>query len=141
MNEGHDLAVDYWALGCLIYELFLGRTPFQADYTTKIFQNIVASDKNLKFPQGMDPLHVALCKKLLSSNPAFRLGSLSGGVMDIINDPFFNDVDWEAIKARTMKSPYSPPVKSAADASNFDAYEEETHPSIYKGDQSIFAEF
>eukprot|EP00606_Chrysophyceae_sp_TOSAG23-5_P001104 GSChrysophyteH2.ASY1.ANO1.1091.1 assembled CDS len=82
-----EIGVDYWAYGCLVYELFLGRTPFQADYTTKIFQNIVASDKNLSFPAGMDPAHVALCKKLLTANPAFRLGSLSGGIDDIINDP------------------------------------------------------
>jgi serine/threonine protein kinase len=51
--------VDYWALGCLIYELFLARTPFQADYTTKIFQNIIAADKVLEFPAGMDPQHVS----------------------------------------------------------------------------------
>lgn len=43
MSKGYDKSVDYWALGCLIYELYLSKTPFQADYTTKIFQNIVAS--------------------------------------------------------------------------------------------------
>ena len=45
MSKGYDKCVDYWALGCFIYELYLSRTPFQADYTTKIFQNIVASEK------------------------------------------------------------------------------------------------
>ena len=133
--------MDYWAYGCLVYELFLGRTPFAADYTTKIFQNIVASDKNLSFPAGMDPSHVAICKKLLCSNPAFRLGSLSGGIDDIINDPFFAGFDWEGLKAGTMKSPYSPPVKDASDTSNFDDYDEETNPSIYTGSQSIFEGF
>jgi CRP-like cAMP-binding protein/serine/threonine protein kinase len=141
MSKGYDKGVDYWAYGCLVYELFLGRTPFQADYTTKIFQNIVASDKNLSFPAGMDAAHVALCKKLLTSNPAFRLGSLSGGINDIINDPFFAGFDWEALKDTTMKSPYSPPVKDASDTSNFDEYEEETNPSIYSGSQSIFEGF
>ncbi len=141
MSKGYDKGVDYWAYGCLVYELWLGRTPFQADYTTKIFQNIVASDKNLAFPAGMDPAHVALCKKLLTANPAFRLGSLSGGINDIINDPFFAGYDWEALKSGKMKSPYSPPVKDAMDTSNFDEYEEETNPSIYTGAQSIFEGF
>ena len=141
MSKGYDKGVDYWALGCLVYELFLGKTPFQADYTTKIFQNIVASDKNLNFPAGMDPAHVALCKKLLCSNPAFRLGSLSGGVEDIISDPFFNGFDWTALMDVTMKSPYSPPVKDSSDTSNFDEYEEEASPSIYSGSQAIFEQF
>lgn len=141
MSKGYDKGVDYWALGCLVYELFLGRTPFQADYTTKIFQNIVASDKNLNFPAGMDALHVNLCKKLLSSNPAFRLGSLSGGVNDIIADPFFNGFDWDGLKNVTLKSPYSPPVKNAMDTSNFDNYDEEDSPPVYTGSQSTFEDF
>ena len=58
VSKGYDKGVDYWALGCLIYELYLARTPFQADYTTKIFQNIIAADKVLEFPDGMDPLQV-----------------------------------------------------------------------------------
>jgi len=37
MSKGYDKSVDYWALGCLIYELLLGRTPFQADFTNKVY--------------------------------------------------------------------------------------------------------
>ena len=141
MSKGYDKGVDYWALGCLTYELFLGKTPFQADYTTKIFQNIVASEKNLHFPSGMAPLHVAICKKMLSANPAFRLGNLSGGVDDIIADPFFNDLDWSALIQQEIPAPYIPPVKSASDTSNFDEYEEEAQESVYTGDQALFANF
>jgi serine/threonine protein kinase len=31
LSRGHDKSVDYWALGCLVYELLVGRTPFQDD--------------------------------------------------------------------------------------------------------------
>lgn len=141
MSKGYDKGVDYWAYGCLVYELYLGRTPFQADYTTKIFQNIIAADKVLSFPARMDPQHVALVKKLLSVNPAFRLGSLSGGVDDIIKDPFFSTVDWEAIKAQKVPSPYSPPIGDALDTSNFDQYEEEEDVPEYVGTQEHFANF
>ena len=27
-GHGQTLASDYWGLGCLMYELFIGRTPF-----------------------------------------------------------------------------------------------------------------
>ena len=74
MSKGYDKSVDYWALGCLLYELFLARTPFQADYTTKIFQNICASERSLVFSSKMEPTHISLIKKLLVINPVFRLG-------------------------------------------------------------------
>lgn len=138
MSKGYDRAVDYWALGCLIYELYFARTPFQADYTTKIFQNIVASEKTLAFPSKNDPQHTAICKKLLSENPAFRLGNLSGGVNDIINDPFFSTVDWEAIARRQLKSPYQPNIGNALDSSHFDEYDEDDNIPEYHGPQEHF---
>jgi len=141
MSKGYDKSVDYWALGCLVYELYLSRTPFQADFTTKIFQNIVAAEKNLVFPPKMEPQHVAICKKLLTVNPAFRLGNLSGGVDDIMRDPFFSTMDWDALHNKTIRSPYRPPVKNALDSSNFDEYEEEEGIPTYSGDQGLFAEF
>lgn len=141
MSKGYDKSVDYWALGCLIYELYLSRTPFQADYTTKIFQNIVASEKMLSFPSKMDPLHVALIKKLLSVNPAFRLGNVSGGVDDIIRDPFFTGLDWAAISSRSHPAPYLPPIRGPADTSNFDDYEEDNNIPGYHGSQEIFSQF
>ena len=31
LSKGHDKSADYWALGCLVYELLIGHTPFQHD--------------------------------------------------------------------------------------------------------------
>ena len=141
MSKGYDKCVDYWAYGCFVYELYLARTPFQADYTTKIFQNIVASEKCLAFPARMDPQHVSLIKKLLNPNPAFRLGNVSGGVDDILRDPFFSTVDWRGLDARTVSAPYVPPVGDSLDASNFDNYEEEDNIPHYSGSQDPFVAF
>jgi len=141
MSKGYDRGVDYWALGCLIYELYLSRTPFQADYTTKIFQNIIAADKVLSFPPRMDPQHVSLIKKLLSVNPAFRLGSLSGGIEDIISDPFFSDVNWQGIIEQTVPAPYVAPISNQLDSSNFDEYDEADGVPDYLGDQEYFEQF
>lgn len=141
MSKGYDKSVDYWALGCLIFELFLARTPFQADYTTKIFQNIVAAEKTLVFPPKMDPQHVTLVKKLLSVNPAFRLGNLSGGVDDIIKDPYFSTVDWNALASRQIRAPFVPPIGNALDSSNFDDYEEDDNIPEYHGNQEYFVNF
>jgi cGMP-dependent protein kinase 1 len=141
MSKGYDKGVDYWALGCLLYELFLSRTPFSADFANKIFQNIIASAKTLHFEKKMDKSHVDLCKKLLAPNPSFRIGNLMGGVQDIMDDPFFAGFDWQAVAFRKMESPYAPPVKGALDTDNFDDYEEETDVPEYYGEQSHFEDF
>ena len=141
MSKGYDKSVDYWALGCLVYELFLARTPFQADYTTKIFQNICASERSLTFSSKMSPAHVSLVKKLLIVNPVFRLGNLSGGVDDIINDPFFDGFNWKGIEAQTVKAPFIPPIQNDKDTSNFDEYDENDTIPDYQGSQEFFDGF
>lgn len=42
-NMGHDASVDLWALGVVIYEMFVSSTPFAAkrpDNVTELFTNI-----------------------------------------------------------------------------------------------------
>ena len=141
MSKGYDKSVDYWAYGCFVYELYLARTPFHADFTTKIFQNIVASEKTLSFPARMDPQHVALIKKLLNPKPAFRLGNVNGGVDDILRDPFFSSIDWNGLDQRIVPAPYVPPVGGALDASNFGEYAEEDNIPPYSGSQDVFSAF
>lgn len=36
LNKGHDYAVDYWALGVLIYEMIHGWPPFFHDNPMKM---------------------------------------------------------------------------------------------------------
>ena len=141
MSKGYDKSVDYWALGCMIYELFLGRTPYAAEFANKIFQNIIASPKSLTFEKKMDSSLINICKKLLTSNPAFRLGNLMGGCDDIIQDPFFADFDFAALDKRQIVAPYVPPVKNALDAANFDKYDENVEVPDYYGDQAPFEDF
>ena len=42
------MAVDWWMLGILIYEMLVGSSPFVADDQMKIFENITA--RRLRFP-------------------------------------------------------------------------------------------
>ncbi len=89
LSRGHDRSVDYWSLGCFVFELLVGKTPFVDSRHTEIFKKAIRSDQFLTFPKGFDPNAEDLIRRLLRSNCAFRLGNLGGGTSDIISHPWF----------------------------------------------------
>ncbi|KAJ0407956.1 hypothetical protein ATCC90586_001984 [Pythium insidiosum] len=135
LNKGHGKAVDHWALGCLIYELIAGRTPFQHNDQNKIFEKILQGRQFVKFHPRFDADAKDLVMKLLEPNPALRIGSLAGGMQDVVNHPFFANAkfDWSALVKKTTKAPYVPQIKDPFDAGNFDAYPEDANIRPFHG--------
>nr|AML79362.1 putative LOV domain-containing protein [Peperomia fraseri] len=101
-GAGHTSAVDWWALGILIYEMFYGYTPFRGKTRQKTFGNVL--NKDLKFPRSI-PVSVQarqLMYQLLHRDPKNRLGSFTGS-NEIKNHPFFRGINWPLI--RDMRPP------------------------------------
>ncbi|RLN06615.1 hypothetical protein BBJ28_00002818 [Nothophytophthora sp. Chile5] len=139
LNKGHGKAVDHWALGCLLYELIAGRTPFQHNDQNKIFEKILQGRTMVKFPAKFDSDAKDLVMKLLEPNPALRIGSLAGGMQDVVNHPFFANAkfDWSALVKKTLKAPYTPAIKDAFDSGNFDAYPEDAKIRPFTGSDTF----
>ncbi|KAF7731381.1 3-phosphoinositide dependent protein kinase-1 [Apophysomyces ossiformis] len=96
---------DLWALGCVVFQMLAGRSPFKASTDYLIFQKI----KNLdySFPDDFPELAKDLVQKLLVLDPKQRLGSASSGGMEALkNHPFFQGIDWE-----TLFISKAPPLK------------------------------
>ncbi|KAM5583891.1 hypothetical protein ABKV19_003659 [Rosa sericea] len=96
-GAGHSSAVDWWALGILIYEMLYGYTPFRGKTRQKTFANIL--HKDLKFPGSIPASLQAkqLMYRLLHRDPKNRLGSQEGA-NEIKRHPFFRGVNWALVR-------------------------------------------
>lgn len=101
---------DFWALGCIIYQLIAGRPPFKGANEYRTFQKIV--NLEYSFPDGFPPVARDLVQKLLVLNPSERLGSGGkAGVERLKAHPFFQGIDWDTLwqQAAPNLLPYLPP--------------------------------
>ncbi|KAJ3145870.1 camp-dependent protein kinase catalytic subunit [Irineochytrium annulatum] len=125
-SKGYGKAVDWWALGVLIYEMLAGHPPFYDEDHFKLYEKILACKP--KFPSHFDPLAKDLVKHLLTTDLTKRYGNLKAGVGDIKRHKWFSGIDWVKLEALQIQSPYLPPVKGEGDTSNFDNYAEDHEP-------------
>jgi len=76
-NHTNFPAMDLWSFGCLIYHMFVGKSPFHAASDHLAFQNVLdwANGKSkLHFPPFITEDAKEMTSLLLSNDPASRLG-------------------------------------------------------------------
>ena len=122
LNKGHGRAVDYWALGILIYELSVGYVPFEGEEPLDVYKLVLQG--NMKYPPSLSRSCCDLIGKLLCMNPARRLGNLKYGIKDIMKHKWFAGFNWEDLLKRHLTPPIEPKVKNNLDASNFEQIDE-----------------
>ncbi|KAA6380231.1 MAG: putative protein kinase [Streblomastix strix] len=71
-EKKYSFSVDWWALGCLAYELIVGQSPFFGLSIYDIYEHIL--QRQIYFPQNFPPDAKDFIDKLLDLNPQTRLG-------------------------------------------------------------------
>lgn len=106
LKTGHSFEVDWWSLGCLIYEMLVGIPPYYVNRRTEIYRRILSED--VKYPQTLNPVVVDLLQGLLMKDPSKRLGSSLVGIEAIKMHPWFASVDWQRLEARQVQPQFVP---------------------------------
>ncbi|XP_034472818.1 cGMP-dependent protein kinase 1 [Drosophila innubila] len=119
LDRGHDRAVDYWALGILIYELLVGKTPFRGINQIKIYQNILSGIDVIHMPSRIPKFAQNLIRHLCKQLPAERLGYQRKGIADIKRHNWFDNLDWTRLKQKQLPSPIKRSLKSLTDVQYF----------------------
>lgn len=114
LQAGHTHAVDYWALGILIFEMVAGKPPFSDDDRMALFRSITSV--TYKMPSYFSDDLKDLISKLLVKTPGKRLGVAS--ISSLKSHPWFAGLDWCALAARDIRAPYIPPTDAREDDEN-----------------------
>mmetsp|Transcript_12529 Transcript_12529/g.18150 ORF Transcript_12529/g.18150 Transcript_12529/m.18150 type:complete len:369 (+) Transcript_12529:46-1152(+) len=141
-SKGHGRAVDWWALGVLIFEMLAGYPPFYDENPFGIYQKVLAG--RIDFPRHFDVKAKDLIKRLLTHDRAKRFGCLKAGAEDIKKHKWNKGLEWEALLDRQVQPAFIPSVKAPDDTTLFDRYPESTEasaPTISAKDQELFEGF
>lgn len=113
-----DAAVDWWALGVVLYEFLYGFPPFHAETPEKVFDNIVSRRIDWHENEiGISPEARDLINRLLCSDPLKRLGA--NGAEEVKSHPFFAFINWDTIS--TSEASFVPDAADPESTDYFDS--------------------
>ncbi|PVU91639.1 hypothetical protein BB561_004293 [Smittium simulii] len=121
-GKGHGKAVDWWAIGILIYEMIVGYPPFFDTNPFGTYYKILFCD--LEFPSFVSPSARDIISSFLSVDVSKRLGNLENNAADVVRHPWFFKIDWLKIQDRQILPPIIPKYSFDGDTSNFEFYPE-----------------
>ncbi|EEQ37930.1 putative cell cycle protein kinase [Clavispora lusitaniae] len=131
-GKNYDFTIDYWSLGCMLFEALCGYPPFSGSKQDETYYNLKNWKTALRRPQTRDGRYVfsdrtwQLIIKLIAS-PSTRLRNFR----QVQAQPYFSDINnWEALRSRTP--PFTPQLDNEEDAGYFDDFEDEESMMKYK---------
>ncbi|KAH0543469.1 hypothetical protein FGG08_002234 [Glutinoglossum americanum] len=118
LGNNYGMAVDWWSLGALGFDLLTGSPPFQANNHAKIQEKILKQKLSLPYFLSLDAKD--LLTRLLRKEPNKRLGgNMPKDLQTIKKHRFFRKVDWKALERREVEPPIKPLITDPELAENF----------------------
>ncbi|KAL2216948.1 putative serine/threonine protein kinase [Thermoascus aurantiacus ATCC 26904] len=130
-GQEYDFTVDYWSLGCMLFEALAGYPPFAGATVDETWQNLKRWQKVLRKPQYEDPNYFLsrrtwdlITRLVASKEQRFK------NIHEIHAHEYFAEVDFSRL--REQKAPFVPDLDSETDAGYFDDFSNEADMAKYK---------
>ncbi|CAI5014135.1 ANM_HP_G0237720.mRNA.1.CDS.1 [Saccharomyces cerevisiae] len=129
-GKKYDFTVDYWSLGCMLFESLVGYTPFSGSSTNETYDNLRRWKQTLRRPRQSDG-RAAFSDRTwdlitrLIAHPINRLRSFE----HVKRMSYFADINFSTL--RSMIPPFTPQLDSETDAGYFDDFTSEADMAKY----------
>lgn len=115
-EQGYGKAVDWWALGVLIFEMRYGVPPFYHENLKTMYEDIL--HKDIPFPKSFSPQEREIISGLMEREPRDRLGY--NGAEEVKASTFFISIDFERLYRKEVQVPFKPNILAEDDIQNVD---------------------
>ena len=108
-GQNHTIAVDYFALGVIGYELMMRKRPYLGKSRKEIKEKIMSHQVQVKknqVPQGWSVESADFINRLLQRKPVNRLGLR--GPTEVKEHLWFKEYDWKNLYLGKLKAPFIP---------------------------------
>jgi len=106
LGTSYTLAVDWWSLGTLMYEMITGLPAFFDNDVQRMYRYKMKAE--IQMPDDMDVNAKDLILKFLDKDPSTRLQNPE----EIRNHPYFSTIIWDDLLSKKVEPPYIPNVKN-----------------------------